>query len=104
MIKPVTTFSCLLLLLTAMAGPDTQGDSQNAVGFSQPDLQQQAFGQAAGETGQPGLHQTHSDNNKLMIFFAIGLVLNLLFLSLFLVWAVKQWRKHKSPSARESEP
>lgn len=48
------------------------------------------------------LHQTRTDNKKLTIFFMIGMVINVLFIILFLVWAVRQWRKHKSPPPQES--
>jgi len=36
---------------------------------------------------------TDQNKDKLTIFFAIGLIINILLMSLFGIWAVRQWRK-----------
>lgn len=35
----------------------------------------------------------NQNKDKLSIFFAIGLVINIILMSLFVVWAVRQWRR-----------
>lgn len=37
--------------------------------------------------------EANQNKDKLTIFFAIGLVINIFLMSLFGVWAVRQWRK-----------
>lgn len=34
------------------------------------------------------------DGGGLMVFFSIGMVINIVMIVAFFIWAVKQWRKH----------
>lgn len=34
------------------------------------------------------------DGGGLMVFFGIGMVINIVMIVAFFIWAVKQWRKH----------
>ncbi|MDT8452682.1 MAG: hypothetical protein RQ936_08070 [Gammaproteobacteria bacterium] len=34
------------------------------------------------------------DADGLMVFFGIGMVINIVMIVAFFIWAVKQWRKH----------
>lgn len=34
------------------------------------------------------------DGGGLMVFFGIGMVINIVMIAAFFIWAVKQWRKH----------
>jgi hypothetical protein len=37
---------------------------------------------------------TEDDGGGLMVFFGIGMVINIVMIVAFFIWAVKQWRKH----------
>lgn len=34
------------------------------------------------------------DGGGLMVFFGIGMVINIVMIVAFFIWAIKQWRKH----------
>ena len=42
---------------------------------------------------QPASAEEH-DGGGLMVFFGIGMVINIVMIVAFFIWAVKQWRKH----------
>ncbi len=44
-------------------------------------------------TSEDSVLETDTNKNKLAIFFAIGLVINIVLMTLFGIWAVRQWRK-----------
>lgn len=54
------------------------------------------------ETGKPALQPSaaaaaaqRDDRKDLTVFFSIGAAVNVVMLTVFLVWAVRQWRKTK---------
>lgn len=38
-------------------------------------------------------YEANQNKDKLTVFFTIGLVINIILMSLFAMWAVRQWRK-----------
>ena len=42
---------------------------------------------------QPSSENNHS-REDLTVFFAIGLVINVVMVTTYIVWAIKQWRKN----------
>lgn len=45
------------------------------------------------QTAQPSAEEKHS-REDLSAFFAIGMMLNIVLVIAFIVWGVKQWKKH----------
>ena len=44
-------------------------------------------------TEQPAAVQTAPQNESLMVFLGIGVVINLVLITAYFVWARKQWKK-----------
>jgi len=103
--KYVSTGRAIIIALLFIALPgypaDEQSSDTSAVhqaehGDSNPDRIISASVNTAVKNGSAvAAPELGADENKekLTIFFAIGLVINILLMTLFGIWAVRQWRK-----------
>ena len=58
-----------------------------------PSLQTQSLTEAVPVQMQSVSAEEH-DGGGLMVFFGIGMVINIVMIVAFFIWAIKQWRKH----------
>jgi len=48
-------------------------------------------------TEQPVADPPHEQNDSLIVFFGIGIVINLVMITAYFIWAYKQWHKTDKP-------
>ncbi|MCP4126085.1 MAG: hypothetical protein GY753_03365 [Gammaproteobacteria bacterium] len=103
--KRVSTGRAIVIALLFIATPVFSGNkipadqpviNQTDMNKTSPDVVAKMPATHGVETGVADVTSgLDADNNKdkLTIFFAIGLVINIVLMSLFGMWAVRQWRK-----------
>jgi len=44
-------------------------------------------------TEQPAADSGHEQNDSMIVFFGIGIVINVVMITAYFIWAYKQWKK-----------
>jgi len=48
-------------------------------------------------TEQPAVDSRHVQDDSMVVFFGIGVVINLVMITAYFIWAYKQWKKSDRP-------
>lgn len=73
--------------------PNSLPNNRSSDELKMPALQAQPSTEAVPIQMQSVSAEEH-EGGGLMVFFGIGMVINIVMIAAFFIWAVKQWRKH----------